>query len=267
MEHKVNIPNDFGIKSGICYFEPRFVEIKLNDTVAWTNNDNKAHSIISGDARSPKPDHIFWSPVLNPGEKFSFSFRNFFESIPYFCRLHTNERGVITMIQKNVSEMSFRETKEHLDKVHQFTEGEDTSVRATVGPYFDPAILSEISESKESALQAKSIAIVFWDISGFSSLTENLKDAPHLLLGFLQEYYAESIRIVHEYDGIIDKFLGDGIMAYFGKNDDDMGLKGSINAINSALKLRTSFITTKSKWIELWKTHTKQITDINLKCG
>ena len=172
------------------------------------------------------------------------------------------------MIQKYVNDMNFRETKEDVDKIYQFTEGEDMSIKATVGPYFDPAILSEISESKQSSsLQGKSIAIVFWDISKFSSLTENLKDAPHLLLGFLQEYFSESIRIVHEHDGIIDKFLGDGIMAYFGKNDNDKGLKGSINAINSALKLRASFVKIKSKWIELWKTRTKQIADINLKCG
>jgi class 3 adenylate cyclase/plastocyanin len=267
MEHEVSIPKDLGSLTGTYYFETGFVEVRPNDTIIWTNNDGRAHKIASGDATLSNPDHIFQSTILNPGEWFSFTFRNFFESIPYFCLFHSNERGIVTMTKKSSEETSPREEKEHLKKVFQFVEGNDTSVRATVGPYFDPAILSEISQSKEPALYVRSVAIVFWDISGFSLLTENLRQAPHLLLGFLQEYFAESIRIVHEHDGIVDKFLGDGIMAYFGRNDNDTGLRGSVNAVKAALELRESFSKTKSKWWEIWKAKTRQIGNISLKCG
>jgi len=267
MEYEVSIPKDRGSIRGIYYFEPGFVKIRPNDTVIWTNNDDRAHKIASGDATLSHPDHIFQSRILNPGEGFSFTFRNFFESIPYFCLFHPNERGMVTMTKKSPKETSPREAKEHLKRVSQFVEGNNTSVRATVGPYFDPAILSEISQSKEPILYVRSVAIVFWDISGFSLLTENLRQDPHLLLGFLQEYFAESIRIVHEHDGIVDKFLGDGIMAYFGRDDNDKGLRGSVNAIKAGLQLRESFSKIKLKWIAIWKTKTRQIGNIALKCG
>ena len=59
---------------------------------------------------------------------------------------------------------------------------------------------------------------------------------------FLNEYLTIAIPIIHEYGGVVDKFMGDGILAYFGftEHSDDES-NGAIDAIFAALKLKKSF--------------------------
>jgi class 3 adenylate cyclase len=81
-----------------------------------------------------------------------------------------------------------------------------------------------------------------WDISSFSKLCNELKNEPHLIVEFLQEYFTNANRIIHRHNGILDKFLGDGIMAYFGyKTSDDGGIGGAVSSINAAFELQKSF--------------------------
>jgi class 3 adenylate cyclase len=95
-----------------------------------------------------------------------------------------------------------------------------------------------------------------------------LKNEPHLIVEFLQEYFTIANKIIHKHNGILDKFIGDGIMAYFGYKDSDDGTEGAVNSINAAFELQKSFEEIRSEWIEIWKKqfHHK-VTTIDLKCG
>ncbi len=62
--------------------------------------------------------------------------------------------------------------------------------------------------------QRKSISILFSDIVSFTSITEQYK--PLDLSTALNIYFTELSRIIEEQEGIIDKFIGDAIMAIFG---------------------------------------------------
>jgi class 3 adenylate cyclase len=44
----------------------------------------------------------------------------------------------------------------------------------------------------------------------------SLKAHPVLVVEFLKEYYTHATNIIHKYNGVLDKFIGDGIMAFFG---------------------------------------------------
>jgi class 3 adenylate cyclase len=62
-----------------------------------------------------------------------------------------------------------------------------------------------------------------------------------LIVEFLQEYFTKANKIIYKRNGILDKFLGDGIMAYFGyKASDDGGIGGAVNSINAAFELQTT---------------------------
>lgn len=63
------------------------------------------------------------------------------------------------------------------------------------------------------------MTIMFSDIRGFTSLSEQM--TPDDNFRFINAYLGQMGPIVREYHGVIDKFLGDGIMAVFQKKADD----------------------------------------------
>src|SRR2546426_3819964 len=58
------------------------------------------------------------------------------------------------------------------------------------------------------------ITALFSDIRGFTSMSEKLQ--PQVVVQILNEYFADMTPIVFEYQGLLDKFMGDGLMALFG---------------------------------------------------
>lgn len=66
----------------------------------------------------------------------------------------------------------------------------------------------------------KNMSILFSDIRGFSSLSETMK--PNEILKFLNAYFGRLSPIIKKYNGTIDKFLGDGIMARFVNPQDSV---------------------------------------------
>lgn len=58
------------------------------------------------------------------------------------------------------------------------------------------------------------ITALFSDIRGFTSMSEKL--SPQIVVQILNEYFADMTPIVFEYEGLLDKFMGDGLMALFG---------------------------------------------------
>ena len=112
------------------------------------------------------------------------------------------------------------------------------------------------------------MTVVFWDISGFSYICNTFKKQTRGVVGFLNKYYQNVIEIVNKNNGIIDKFIGDGILAYFGFNSKEDSKVGTYNAINAVIELRQTFQIVKNEWIKIWREHFNQeINLINLKCG
>jgi len=62
--------------------------------------------------------------------------------------------------------------------------------------------------------EKRKLTIFFSDVRGFTTLTE--KSDPVVLLKQLNEYLEAMTDIVFRYDGIVDKFIGDGLMAHWG---------------------------------------------------
>lgn len=81
------------------------------------------------------------------------------------------------------------------------------------------------------------VAILFCDIRGFTSLSENMR--PQELMKFLNSYFLRMNDPIHQNGGFIDKFIGDAIMALFDHPDGTSQDKAR-DALKAAIDLRTA---------------------------
>ncbi|MCK4608814.1 MAG: hypothetical protein KAT71_04995, partial [Gammaproteobacteria bacterium] len=63
------------------------------------------------------------------------------------------------------------------------------------------------------------ITTMFSDIHDFTALSEPMQ--PGMLTEFLSEYFVAMTDVVHKYQGTLDKYIGDGIMAFWGAPEED----------------------------------------------
>ncbi|KAJ3062267.1 hypothetical protein HDU98_001831 [Podochytrium sp. JEL0797] len=61
--------------------------------------------------------------------------------------------------------------------------------------------------------------IVFVDIRGFTNLSENL--GPADVVNMLNDYFERLVRVVFKWEGVVDKYIGDALMACFGTLDEE----------------------------------------------
>ena len=115
----------------------------------------------------------------------------------------------------------------------------------------------------------KIITIVFWDIQGFSALCYSLEITPALLILFLKEFFGAATKAIMEQGGVVDKFLGDGVMALFGtRSNFDLEVENSaIRAASAAINFRKQFEIMELKWKKIWQGFIPYQVNIGLKCG
>jgi plastocyanin len=74
--------------------------LSVSDTVTWTNDDSQPHTVTSG--QNGQPDGKFdsspnFNPLLAPGQTFSHTFTEGAGQYPYYCALHPNIVGTVSV--------------------------------------------------------------------------------------------------------------------------------------------------------------------------
>jgi len=112
-------------------------------------------------------------------------------------------------------------------------------------------------ESNEFQALEKEVTVFFSDIRGFTKISEEMKNAKSLIK-YLNKYMEPMSNIINKYEGTVDKYIGDSIMAYWNapvdvQNHADKALEASLEQLKELKKLNK----------ELKKEH-KPIIDIGI---
>ena len=87
-------------------------------------------------------------------------------------------------------------------------------IKETFGKFVDPRIVANLLDPAGNDLAERKVATVFFsDIRGFSGMGELLTATS--LVKLLNTYFSEMTTLIHARNGIIDKFVGDGLMAFW----------------------------------------------------
>ena len=94
----------------------------------------------------------------------------------------------------------------------------EQDIRTRLSRYSSPAVVERIvadkTESGTMAADEADVTIVFADLAGFTSMAETL--APAETVRVLNQVFERLTEAIFEFDGTLDKFRGDGLMAFFG---------------------------------------------------
>ena len=112
---------------------------------------------------------------------------------------------------------------------------ERDKLRMTLGKYMTEAVMEHLLAGKlQLGGESLEVSVMFTDIRSFTTISEKMH--PQQLVALLNEYFTAMVAIVIQEDGVVDKYIGDAIMAVFGapvpKPEDP------VNAVRAAVRMR-----------------------------
>lgn len=148
-----------------------------------------------------------------------------------FCLLATGSSGIV--IQYALEQFERRRTRNLLER------------------YVSKNVAKTILDDTRSFLESlkgrkQSVAVLFSDIRGFTSMTEG--SDPERLVTQLNEYFLEMVGVVHNQGGTLQKFIGDAIMAAWGDTHSEGAAEDAHRTVRAALQMRAALAKLNSQW-------------------
>lgn len=121
---------------------------------------------------------------------------------------------------------------------------EKKKVYGTLSKYVSKAVVEELMKNPDKLKlggEKKEITVFFSDVRGFTTISEKL--TPEQLVKLLNEYLTAMTDIILKHEGVVDKYIGDAIMAFWGApldqpNSADLAAKTCLDMLKDLDPLR-----------------------------
>jgi adenylate cyclase len=120
-------------------------------------------------------------------------------------------------------------------------------LRRTFEAYFPPLVVKKIMANPKmiaSGGYKKELTVLFSDIKNFTGYSSTM--TPDHIQELLNEYFEAMTDIVFKYQGTVDKFIGDGLMVFFG--DPDPQPDHALRCVRAAVEMQKKVREIKVKW-------------------
>jgi adenylate cyclase len=120
--------------------------------------------------------------------------------------------------------------------------------------YFSPSIARQILDSGTDIMEGRGVdlSVLFSDIAGFTSLSDRMEPAE--VQRFLGEYLEEMTACIFRHGGAVDKFMGDGVMAFFGYPEApgvdsvENARRSAVAAVSAAVDMQAALRHLNARW-------------------
>ncbi len=120
-------------------------------------------------------------------------------------------------------------------------------LRRSFEAYFPPSVVRRIMANPALITvggQKKELTILFSDIKSFTHHSSTMQ--ADTIQKMLNEYFEAMVDIVFKYEGTVDKFIGDGLMVFFG--DPEPQEDHALRCVNAAIEMQKKCRSMKSDW-------------------
>lgn len=216
------------LKTGAKHYVPEqsltvgLYEVRNEELGVQENNNNEIFILAFSDRTNPDI-FIPWNQPLTPQSEFlsSAAVKKVERSTNLTVNPLTNPEGGVRgglVVLEDIS----REKR----------------MKTTMYRYLTPHVAEQVMALGEDALmvgERKEVTILFSDIRGYTTLTENLGAAE--VVSLLNQYFETMVEAVFNHEGTLDKFIGDALMAVFGA-PLPLTENHALMAVQSALDMR-----------------------------
>lgn len=122
-------------------------------------------------------------------------------------------------------------------------------IKNAMGRYISQDVMQNVVKNIDTLKlggKRANVTVLFADIRGFTSMSENMSAEEVSVI--LNEYFTEIEPIIAKYNGVINKFIGDAVMAIFGEPIQDKN--HAINSVKCANEMLQKVDELKKKWLK-----------------
>jgi len=163
-----------------------------------------------------------------------------------YKKLLRTTKKIVKLSDKN--EKRLNELKEEAQQTNSQLEGMSAQLSKFLSPQLYNSIFSGSQDIAARVSKRKKLTVFFSDLCGFTDFVENLESED--VTDLLNLYLETMTNIAIRYGATIDKYIGDGIMLFFGDPESDGIKEDAVKCVRMALEMLHELENLADQWVK-----------------